>query len=53
MADEKRRTFSTTIYPTISKKFKVACVTNNENMNEVLEKLMDMYVKGEITFRNE
>lgn len=48
MADEKRKTFATTIYPSISKKFKIYCMTNDQAMNEVLEKLMEMYSNGEI-----
>ncbi|MBV4447432.1 hypothetical protein KM799_12540 [Clostridium tyrobutyricum] len=48
MTDEKRKTFSTTIYPSISQNFKVACVKRNQAMNEILEKLMILYTKGEI-----
>lgn len=48
MADKKRKTFATTIDPDISQDFKIACVMRKKDMNEVLEKLMVMYAKGEI-----
>lgn len=48
MTDEKRKTFATTISPTISQKFKIACVKNGQAMNEVLEKLMTLYAEGKI-----
>mgnify|MGYP000926511041 CR=1 FL=1 len=53
MAGKNRRTFATTIDSEISQDFKIACVTRKQNMNEILEKLMVMYIKGEIEIENE
>lgn len=51
MTEEKRKTFATTIYPKISRNFKIACVKKNQPMNEVLEKLMILYAEGKIDIK--
>lgn len=43
---EARKRFTTTINPNISFDFKVACVKNKLDMNEVLEILMQAYSDG-------
>ncbi len=48
MENKKRKTFATTIDSKISQEFKIACIKNNQAMNEVLEKLMVMYAEGKI-----
>lgn len=46
--EEKRKTIATTIYPSIWHNFKVKCVKNQENMNDVLEKFMTLYSEDKI-----
>lgn len=53
MDNIKRKTFATTIDPKISHEFKVACVKNGKQMNEVLEEFMKMYAKGEFLEKSE
>ena len=43
-----RKTFTTTVEEGIQKEFKLECVKNEVNMNEVLEEMMRQYVSGEI-----
>jgi len=43
-----RKTFTTTIDDTIQKDFKIACIKNDANMNDVLEELMKRYSSGEL-----
>lgn len=43
-----RKAFSTSIDIDVTKEFKVACVQNDVNMNDVLEELMKMYTEGKI-----
>lgn len=47
MPDKKsRKRFMTTIDENILQEFKVACVKNKLDMNEVLEILMELYSDG-------
>lgn len=46
--EEKRKTIATTIRPSIWLDFKVKCVKNQENMNDVLEKFMTLYSEDKI-----
>jgi len=43
-----RKTFTTTIDDTIQKDFKIACIKNDVNMNDVLEEIMKLYSNGEL-----
>lgn len=51
MAKVERKRFVTTINPEILTNFKVACVKQNKDMNEVLELLMSAYSDGVISIR--
>ena len=42
----ERKTFTTTIDVDIWKAFKIACVTNDVNMNDVMEHVMKAYTAG-------
>ena len=43
-----RKTFTTTIEEELQKEFKLACVKNDINMNNVLENFMKRYVLGKL-----
>ena len=43
-----RKPFTTTIDDAIQKDFKIACIKNDANMNDVLEELMKRYSSGEL-----
>jgi hypothetical protein len=51
-SSETRKRFTTTIDETILLDFKVACVKNKLDMNEVLEVLMQAYTDGVINFKD-
>ena len=51
MAKVERKRFVTTINPEILTNFKVACVKQNKDMNEVLELLMSAYSDGVISVK--
>ena len=40
-----RKIFSTTLDEDIQREFKIACVRKGKNMNDVMEEMMDRYVK--------
>ena len=46
-----RKTFTTTIEEDIKKKFKLECVKNEINMNDVLEILMQQYINNNLTIK--
>ena len=46
-----RKQFSTSIDKDIAKNFKVKCVENDVNMNDVLEEFMKAYVAGTIKIK--
>jgi hypothetical protein len=46
-----RKTFTTTIEEDIQKKFKLECVKNEINMNDVLEILMQQYINNNLTIK--
>ncbi|WP_181952785.1 hypothetical protein [Clostridium butyricum] len=43
-----RKSFTTTIEENIQKNFKLSCVQNDVNMNDILEDLMKRYTSGDI-----
>lgn len=51
MAKVERKRFVTTINPEILTNFKVACVKQNKDMNEILELLMSAYSDGVISIK--
>lgn len=51
MAKVERKRFVTTINPEILTNFKIACVKQNKDMNEVLELLMSAYSDGVISIK--
>jgi hypothetical protein len=51
MAKIERKRFVTTINPEILTNFKVTCVRQNKDMNEILELLMSAYSDGVISIK--
>lgn len=41
-----RKTFTTTIDETTQKEFKIACINNENKMNDVIEAFMNDYIAG-------
>ncbi|MED1850370.1 hypothetical protein KDJ56_07320 [Brevibacillus composti] len=48
-----RKTFTTTIDEDIQAKFKEACTSNGEKMNDILEAFMKGYIQGEFIVEKE
>lgn len=51
MSKVERKRFVTTINPEILQNFKIACVKQNKDMNEILELLMSAYSDGVISVK--
>lgn len=51
MGKVERKRFVTTINPEILTNFKVACVRQNKDMNEILELLMSAYSDGVVSIK--
>jgi len=43
--------FTTTIEEELIKKLKIEAINQSKNVNEILEKLIDKYLKGEIKLK--